>query len=379
MELSEVRLIMKNEFYANRIRRTQALMQEKDISCFLVSPSTDLKYLCDYHGMEGDERLLVLAIPREGEPFMLANAMYRAETGACAAEDIVFWPDGADPYQKLAEELWQRGYAAELVAVDQYMPARFVIGIQDALKQVRFYNGSGFTSQLRVYKDRHEMDLMAEASRIADLSLAQTVENGRRWIGKSENDFWAELEQHFLANGMSGGGGIVAVGEHAAVPHHNNSDTLIRDNDCLLVDYDARYQGYLSDMTRTFFLGTPSQKFRDVYAIVLEANLAGEAAAKAGNCMQDVDRAARSVIAKYGYGEYFIHRTGHGIGMDVHEGPSAQEGELAEIRPGMIFSCEPGIYLPGEFGVRIEDLVMIEEDGSTRILNRMSKELTILE
>lgn len=353
-------------------------MRENGIDCFLITPSSDIKYFCGY-SIGGDERLLTLVLAPGHEPFIVANALYKLQVEETPITDFVYWADGEDAFSCLAGALKERDIDIRTIAVDAAMSALFLIGIQGVLKKVKIINGSPLVQPMRVYKDKQELDYMIEASTRAEKSLEAVLSKGTEHLGKTETEFQAEMAFQLTKNGLQGNGGLIAVGQNAAAPHHHAGETKIQNGKCLLVDFGGAYQNYQSDMTRTFHFGKPAQRFRDVYNIVLEANLAGEEAAKAGNRLQDVDRAARAVIDRYGFGEYFIHRTGHGIGIDVHEGPSAGEGETTEIRPGMVFSCEPGIYLPGEFGIRIEDLVAIDLDGSTKILNHMTKKLTVIE
>ena len=369
---------MKSSVFSSRIDKIMEILKEKEIDAFLVTPSSDMKYLCGYV-IPGDERFLALVLAPDHEPFIIANILYELQVTETPVEEYAYWFDGSDPFALLKEEMKKRGIRSKKVAVDSAMPALFTIGIMEHFPDAALVNGSPYIQALRIYKDRTELNAMFEASRRADYCLGKMIARGREWLGKKETDFQAALIYEMTCNDMKGSGALVAAGAGAAVPHHHSNANLIQDNSCLLIDFGGSYRNYSSDMTRTYHFGKPSDKFRDVYNIVLEANLAGEEAAKAGNELQAVDRAARAVIAKYGYGDYFIHRTGHGIGIDCHEGPSAGEGETLEIRPGMCFSCEPGIYLPGEFGIRIEDLVAIDLDGSTKVLNHLSKELTVIE
>ena len=170
----------------------------------------------------------------------------------------------------------------------------------------------------------------------------------------------------------------MAVGANAALPHYGVGKAVIEKGKCLLVDFWSRLEGYYTDCTRTFHFGRPDREFEKIHAIVLEAHLAAEAAARPGNTLGDVDFAARSVIEKYGYGEYFTHRTGHGIGIDIHEGDSVNKGVKTPIAPGMVFSIEPGIYFPGRFGVRIENLVATGEKGP-EALHAYPRELKVIE
>ena len=368
---------MQKQFYEQRIGMVLEGMKENRIDCFLVSPSSDLIYLSGY-AVHGDERFLALVLAPGITPFLLANGLYEQQAREAAVTQFCFWADGEDPFAMLKAELKKRGIGTDRIALDAVMPARFVIALTEQFPDAKLVNGNRITSRLRLYKDRAEMDAMIAATSRADEALAAVLQKGREWIGRTEADFLDTLVREMAARGIAGGGGIVAVGPEAAVPHHVTGNTVIQDGTCLLADFGGTFDHYQTDMTRTVHFGEPSSEFREVYEIVLEANLAGEAAAVEGNLLEDVDRAARSVIEKCGYGKYFIHRTGHGIGIDCHEGPSAQEGEKTPIRRGMAFSCEPGIYLPGRFGVRIEDQVLIEEDGHTQVLHHYPKTLQVL-
>ncbi len=368
---------MKESAFTPRVENMNNILKKEGIDCFFVTPSSDMKYLCGY-SIKGDERFLALVLAPGHEPFIIANILYELQVTETPITEFTYWPDGEDPFALLKTEMEKRGIAHDTIAVDSSMPALFTLQLTSLYPDAEFVNGSPLVQPLRIYKDRQEMDCMIEATAKADIALKKCMDKGLYWIGKTESDFMAELAYEMTCLGLAAPGATVAVGANAAVPHHNTGNTVIEMGKCLLIDFGGTYKNYSTDMTRTYHFGEPSAKFREVYQVVLEANLAGEEAAKAGNELQDVDRAARDVIEKAGYGEYFIHRTGHGIGIDCHEGPSAGAGETTIIRPGMAFSCEPGIYLPGEFGVRIEDQVLIEEDGSTKVLHKLPKELTVI-
>ena len=368
---------MKDSAFASRVGKINEILKQEGIDCFLVTPSSDMKYLCGY-SIKGDERLLALVLAPDHEPFIIANILYELQVTETPVTEFTYWFDGEDPFSLLKTELEKRGIRPKTIAVDAAMPALFTLQLNALYPDARFVNGSPLVQPLRVYKDRQEMDRMIESTAKADIALKRCMDKGTYWVGKTESDFLAELAYEMTCLGLTAPGACVAVGANAAVPHHNTGDTVIEMGKCLLIDFGGSYKNYCTDMTRTYHFGEPSDKFKEVYHVVLEANLSGEEAAKVGNQLQDVDIAARKVIEKAGYGDYFIHRTGHGIGIDCHEGPSAGAGETTLIRPGMAFSCEPGIYLPGEFGVRIEDQVLIEEDGTTRVLHQLPKELTII-
>lgn len=369
---------MKDSPFAARIQKTWELMRREQVDCLIVTPSSDMKYLCGY-SINGDERLLCLVLSPGKEPFIVANTLYELQVTETPITEFAYWNDGSNPFDCLRAQLEERGIPAGSIAINSAMPALFALPIAQLYPNAKLTNFSPMIQKLRVYKDRAEMDAMIAATAKADIALEKCMSKGTYWVGKSESEFLAEFVSEMTKLGIRDAGACVAVGANAAVPHHHTGSTLIEMGKCFLVDFGGNYMNYNTDMTRTFFFGKPDQKFIDVHSIVLEACLAGEAAAKAGNRLEDVDIAARNVIKKYGYGDYFIHRTGHGIGIDCHEGPSAGTGEKTLIAPGMAFSCEPGIYLPGEFGVRIEDQVLIEEDGSTRILHSFPKKLICIE
>lgn len=369
---------MKNSPFSARVQKLFPIMEENHIDCMLIGPSSDMKYLSGY-SIAGDERLLVMVIAPGHEPFILANSLYELQVAETPVEDLVYWNDGDDPVALLRCQLEKRGIPYRKIAVNSGMPALFILQLQEQLKDPLLINATTYIQPLRIYKDRSEMDLMIQSTAKADIALKKIMDKGTYWVGKKESDLLAEFVMEMTMLGLANAGACVAVGANAAVPHHNTGETQISMGKCLLIDFGATFMNYSTDMTRTFHFGRPSSKFRDIYNIVLEACLAGEQAAKAGNQLQDVDKAARGVIEKAGYGAYFIHRTGHGIGIDFHEGPSAAAGETTYIRPGMAFSCEPGIYLPGEFGIRIEDQILIDDTGATRILHSFPKELTIIE
>lgn len=363
---------MQIQFEA-RIGKVLAEMERQGVELFLVGPGSTLKYLAGY-GVKADERLLLLVLSPGRKPFFVANKLYLRQLPI--QEGALLWGDGEDAVSCLAAHLAGQGYPTGRVAVSKELPAHFVLPLLEALKSSRLELGGGLTDPLRIYKDEAEREAMRTACRLASQALEAVLDRGRWWLGKSESQFMGQLAFEMTSLGLKLPSGIVAVGEEAAVPHHATADTIIEEGKCLLVDFGGNYQNYNTDMTRTVHFGEPSDEFKKVYDIVLEAQYKGREAARLGNELQEVDRAARGYIASKGYGEFFTHRTGHGIGIDGHEGPSAQEGEHTIIAPGMAFSIEPGIYLPGKFGVRIEDQALITENG-LEILHSVPRELRV--
>ena len=355
-----------------RVGRVLAAMEREGGGTLLLTPSSSLKYVLG-GGPIVDERLFVLALSPGREPFLLANSLYELEAGELFAGEKLFWRDGEDPYPLFARELVRRGYPTARVAVDKSTQARFLLPLMASLPGAEFTGAGRIIDALRVYKDAEECERLRAACRLGDEALERVMRRGRDWLGRTESEFFAALAYEMRSLGLAEPGACVCAGKNAADPHHTAGGDRIGPG-CLLVDFGGTFRGYWTDMTRTFWFGEPDAEFRAVYDIVREANAAAVAAAKPGARLCDVDAAARGVIERAGYGEYFIHRTGHGVGLDVHESPNADPREQTEIRPSMAFSIEPGIYLPGKFGVRIEDLVLITPTGP-EVLHHYPKEL----
>ena len=368
--------MMDTDIYSERMEKIRKAMVVRETDVFLISPSSNLFYLTGYN-IGPDERLLLLVLPKEGEPFIIANLLYKEQVDPLPVKALVYWKDGEDPFRLLKTEIDKRKIKIQTAALEPQVPALFLLPLQETFSETKFLPGSPLSDPLRRIKDENELDLIRQACRESDRALAVLIEKGAYWLGKTESEFLRELSAEFGRGGLTSFGASVQVGANAAIPHYSTGNTRIEKGKCFLVDFWGRYQGYCTDCTRTFYIGKPDSEFEIIYSIVLEAHLAAEAKARAGNTLEDVDMAARSVIQKHGYGEYFTHRTGHGLGIDEHEGDSVNTGVKVPIEPGMVFSIEPGIYLPGRLGVRIENLVAIREKG-VEILHAFPRELRII-
>jgi len=366
-----------DENFIRRIEKVRELMAKENVDAFLVSPSSNLFYLTGY-ALGPDERLLLLILPQKGAPFILANLLYKEQTKPLPVKDQVFWKDGEDPFSLLASEIKKRNIQMKRAALEPQIPALFSLPLSQTFPGAGFVLGSSLIESFRQIKDKSELDLIRKACRESDRALAVIIDKGKYWLGKTESDFLMELTMEINKGGVNNFGASVQTGANAAIPHYTSGYGIIENGKGLLCDFWGRYEGYFTDCTRTFHFGKPEAEFEKIYAIVLEAHLAAEAKARPGNLLEDVDIAARSVIEKSGYGEYFTHRTGHGLGIDVHEGDPANTGVKIPIKPGMVFSIEPGIYLPGRFGVRIENLVAIGENGP-EALHSYPRELKVIE
>jgi len=281
-----------------------------------------------------------------------------------AAVSLLDWADGDDPYTALGSLLDPGGH----YAISDSAWALHLLGLQRAAAGTRYTSMTGALPMLRAVKDADEVARLAAAGAAADAAYEQIV--GVRFAGRTEREIGADLAGFLRAHGHSQVDfTIVGSGPNGANPHHEMGDRVVRDGDTVILDFGGLCAGYGSDTTRTVHVGPATDEERQVFDVVRRAQQAAFEAVRPGVACQEIDRVARRVITDAGYGRYFIHRTGHGIGLTTHEPPYMVEGERLPLVPGMCFSIEPGVYLPGRFGVRIEDIVTVTEDGGRRLNN----------
>ncbi|MDP2662353.1 MAG: Xaa-Pro peptidase family protein [Dehalococcoidia bacterium] len=357
--------------YMARCARTQSIMTAEGVDAFLVSPSSDLLYLSGCT-LKPSERMTVMALRREGRPSLIVPSLEASNVSWLAQDfDIRPWAEPQDPSAMLREIL-DHGEGRTL-AVSSQLWAIQLLQLQGAFPGARFVPGSQLLDSLRIIKDAEELELMAAVSAMGDGAFEKLLT--MQIEGLTEAQVAARLGSLMMDEGFESlDFRIVGSGENGAIPHHSASERRIEKGDPIVLDFGGAYKGYFSDMTRTIHVGQPSEEFRKVYEIVLQAQEAGIAAIHLGADSVAVDAAARDVIEKAGYGEYFIHRTGHGVGLDVHEEPPVGQTRNTILKEGMVFSVEPGIYLPGRFGVRIEDVVALTSQG-VRVLSQSPREL----
>lgn len=365
-----------NEVYAARIDRARAVMAARGIDHLFVTPSSDLTYLLGYPA-HASERLTLLCVPRDGEPFVVAPSLEAMRLQARSGlVDVHAWAETESPTELVAR-LLEGGKGARIAIADQTW-AVFLLRLQAALPDASFVAGNEVLRELRVVKDAHELAIMREASARTDAAWAEFIATGTL-AGKTELQVATEIKRLLRKHGMDAEGFcIVGSGPASASPHHITSERVIQPGDAVVCDFGGILDHYYSDITRTVHVGEPSDEYRHVYETVLRANRAAFAAARPGTPCQEVDRAARAVITAAGYGEYFIHRVGHGLGLDVHEDPYMVEGNTLPLQPGMVFSDEPGIYIPGRFGVRIEDILVCTPEGAES-LNNVTRDLVVMQ
>ncbi len=362
--------------YRARMARAVRSAADAGLAGLLVAPGPDLVWLTGYAPSADTERLTLLVLAPGRRPVLVVPALEAPDAEKAAGAPALTlrdWTDGQDPYAATAALLDGSGR----LGVSDNTWALHLLGLQDALPGTSYAALTEALPLLRAVKDPAELELMAAAGAAADAAFEEirTV----RFAGRRESDVAADLDALLRRFGHSRVDfTIVASGPNGANPHHEAGDRVIRDGDMIVLDFGGLKDGYGSDTSRTVHVGAPTEEERRVHDLVREAQEAGFRAVRPGAACQDVDRAARAVIDGGGYGPYFIHRTGHGIGVTTHEPPYMIEGEEQPLLPGMCFSVEPGVYLPGRFGVRIEDIVTVTEDGGRR-LNDTTREMVVVE
>ena len=353
--------------FAQRLERGATHASDAGLTGLLVTPGPDLLYFTGYAPIAITERITMLVVNASGESSMIVPILERPDaegSPAASALSLVDWTDGNDPYEATAALLDPHG----TYAISDSAWAMHVLGLQRALPESSYASMTSAMPMLRAIKGDDEIERLATAGAAADASFEAIAQV--RFAGRRESDIAADLAGFLREHGHSQVDfTVVGSGPNGANPHHEKSERVIEDGDMVVLDFGGLKDGYGSDTTRTVHVGEPTDEERKVHDIVRQAQQAGFEAVRPGVECQEIDRAARKVIADAGYGEYFIHRVGHGIGLTTHEPPYMVEGETHRIEPGMCFSIEPGIYLPGRFGVRIEDIVVATADGGRRLNN----------
>ncbi|MFC0906596.1 M24 family metallopeptidase [Clostridium sp. MT-14] len=360
-----------------KIDRLTELMKNGGIDVLIVGPSADLEYLTGLHPLM-DERFKALFVFSDKRHFYIAPELYYEETREALGEDmdIFKWSDGKGFIPAILKANKKYGLEGKKIGINDGIRAVDMIDVSNEI-DVKFINGVSIMENLKIIKDEEEKNNLRKAANIAD----KAFENVLKFVkpGITEGDIKDKLEELMAEYGGEGLAfqTIIASGPNSARPHYNDYDRVIQDRDVIIMDFGCRYHGYCSDESRTVFVGEPTEEQKKIYSIVLEANEKGENVVKEGIKAGDVDRASRDIIKDAGYGEYFINRTGHGIGTADHEAPYISEGNKQVLKNGMAFSVEPGIYIAGKFGMRVEDIVLLNE-GKGEILNKVTKDMIII-
>ena len=354
---------------SSRIERVLGHMRARGLTQLMVTDPKSIWYLTGVD-VEPYERLFAFLLRTDGRHAFFLNNLYNVPK---TEFDEVWFSDTDDSIGLMAAKI----DADKPLGIDKDWRAAFLIPLMERCPGMTPVLASDCVDDCRAVKDEAEQVLMKEASRINDEVNRAASEYVK--VGMTEAEVAKFIESEFVKRGSSGPSfsTIVSFGANAADPHHEPDDTVLREGECVLIDMGCVYKRYCSDMTRTFFCGEPDDEFKKIHDLVRSANERAEAIIRPGVRFCDIDAAARDLISDAGYGEYFNHRLGHFIGQTDHEKGDVSSANTAAAAPGMIFSIEPGIYLPGKFGVRVEDLVIVTEDGC-EVLNREDKHWRIV-
>ncbi len=343
-----------------RLDAIRTRMQQTGVDLVAIAPGAHMQWLLGFHP-HADERPCLLLIGREAETFLMPAL--NAE-GTRENTDISFhnWSDDQGPDQALGQALqFVNANSARKFVLDETMRADFALLLVDALPDAVREFTNDTVGALRMRKDDADFLLLKENARINDNAMQAGFDAIQ--IGMSELELAEVIQNKFLAQSAKPKFWIVGSGPNGAFPHHQTGEKKLQAGDAIVMDIGGYKDGFFSDMTRMAVIGTPPEGFEEVHAIVNQAVEAALAASKPGVKACEVDAAARGVITEAGYGEYFVHRTGHGLGIEVHEPPFLTSTSQTVLDTGMVFSIEPGIYLPGRFGIRLEEIIYLREDG----------------
>jgi Xaa-Pro aminopeptidase len=365
---------------ASRVERVRARMDEMGVDVLLLSLGADLPWLTGYEAMPL-ERLTMLVLPRDGDAVLVVPQLEAPRVSERPDFTVRPWSETEDPTEIVAG-LVRGGVGRGMsLAVSDRAWATFVLRLQRWLPDASWQDASVVTSPLRAVKDAAEVDALRRASAAADRVAAQLQAGEIRMVGRTEAEVSAELGRRLRAEGHSRVNfAIVGSGPNSASPHHEPGSRVIEAGEAVVCDFGGVLDGYCSDITRTVWTGSsePPAEFRDLYAVLQSAQAAAVDAAGAGTPCEDVDGVARRIITDGGYGPQFIHRTGHGIGLEEHEDPYLVGGNCEPLTPGHAFSVEPGIYFASRWGARIEDIVVVGDDGRPDPLNTVSHDLAVV-
>lgn len=366
--------------YAQRLRAASAAAADAGLAGLVITPGYDLRYLIGSRA-QTFERLTALVLPAAGDPTIVVPRLELASLKESAATELGIavrdWVDGEDPYRLVADALGASGDGEpRATAVTDSMPALHLLPLADVLGRVPVL-ATDVLRRLRMIKDAAEIDALRKAGAAIDRVHARVPEF--LVPGRTEADVAADIAEAIVAEGHSEVAFIiVGSGPHGADPHHECSDRQLQEGDIVVVDIGGPYEpGYNSDSTRTYSIGEPDPEVAQRYAVLQRAQQAAVQAVRPGVSAEEVDATARNVLAEAGLAEAFVHRTGHGIGLSVHEEPYIVAGNDLRLEEGMAFSVEPGIYFPGQWGARIEDIVIVTADGAEPV-NQRPHELIVV-
>ena len=373
---------ISNDERRQRLERARELMRQNHLDAIFVMSGTSLVYFTGIR-WSGGERTFAMILPVKGDPFFVCpgfeegRGREQIERGPFEKNiEVRTWQEDESPYERVAQGLRDRGIASGTVGIEETVRYVFAAGVGAASPQIKITSATPVTAGCRQIKSAHELELMRLASKVTLLAYAAAWEAAKP--GMTQFQFGQLVSAAHSRLGFQGGASV-QVAEYSALPHGSVTPQVIKENAIILIDGGCSVEGYESDLSRTFVLGKPTEKMQQVFDIVHAAQQAALKQAKPGVQAQSVDAAARDLITSKGYGpdyKYFTHRVGHGLGMDGHEWPYLVRGNTLPLQANMTFSDEPGVYIRGEFGVRLEDDMHITEDGAellTPVSNSLEK------
>jgi Xaa-Pro dipeptidase len=365
-------LIGMIDFHREKAEKVMEALGSGGADALLLFHGADIGYYTGF-SIGPSERLAAALIPTHGEPVLVVNELEsELRDQKPWIEDVDVWLEHEDPIEALAENIERLGLNGAIIGLAEDAPWGWVNRLKARLPAVHFVDASGYLSEVRMVKSQQELDWMRMACAITDRALEASFE--QLHTGMAENELTSILASEIQSLGGRVGFGLILFGERAALPHGQPSDRKLEPGDAILVDTGAIVRGYYSDLTRTVFYGEPTDRQKEIYEAVLQANRVAYDSVRPGVKCEFLDEVARKVIEDAGYGEYFIHRLGHGIGLQGHERPYIVRNNGLELEPGMTFTIEPGIYIVGEIGVRVEDTVVCTTAGCES-LTRFGREL----
>ncbi len=358
----------------NKINSVRTRMKDNNVDLVALGPGTHMNWLLGFNPYP-DERPCLLLIGKEKEAFLMPSVN---EEGIREKTDIPMncWNDENGPDQALKDALsYTDSSNAKHIAIDEAMRSHFALILLESLSNPTYEFTASTIGALRMRKDQNEFVNLKENALIDDRAMQAGFAAIKE--GVSEIEIGEAINKHFISERAKPQFCIVGSGPNGAFPHHHTGDRKVKQGDVVLIDIGGRKGTFPSDMTRMSVLGEPPEGYLEIHAIVERAVQAALSAARPGVMAKDVDAAARNVITEAGYGEFFVHRTGHGLGIDIHEPPYITATSEVELDEGMVFSIEPGIYLQGRFGVRLEEIVILRANGP-EILSELTRKLNII-
>jgi len=363
--------------YGDRIARLQEALREERLAAMVLAPSDQMRYVSGW-AEYGHERLIALVVPAIGDPAFVVPSMNaeQARENPAGIQKVLGWSDEDGWHGKMGEVLAASGPDGRGIAIDDELYAVHLMAIQDLVSGTRCVPASGIMARFREIKSSEEIQTMRRSGALTDSVYEESLGSLRE--GMTELEFQDVIARAYNRRGVRPEFALICFGANSARPHHSTGNSRLAAGDVVIIDIGCKFEGYASDITRTVAYGPAEPEARHVYEIVYHAHLAAFRRIQPGIACEDVDRAARSVIEEAGFGKNFTHRTGHGIGLSTHEPPYVVAGNRHILREGMCFSDEPGIYLPGRFGVRIENIVTVTADGAEYLNADPPAELPII-